>query len=211
MTTTEFEQMLIDAAQKRMGIRPYCDYLQHKDRSDKYLREEYIAIHAVVRYQRYAGGEEIELGDEKQGWDAWIAGREIFEVAQALPEGEYEIRRAIASGSASLMLPVHSPNPDEPVELPLTGPLAVSLLQAQHARDHHQFPTAIITAIEKKHRKKYADTRTLIVVFDGDYSFEDDQTIAKWIEEIHRQTTRGTFKAIYLVERDRAKVFPVFE
>jgi len=130
---------------------------------------------------------------------------------QALPEDEYKIRKAIASGKERIFLSASDPNRTDLNKNPLTGPVGLFLLQALHARDQFQFPVAIIEAIKKKQDKNYDDLRSLVVVFDGDYSFEDDRIVLGWIEEIRRQTTRGTFKAIYLFERDRAKVFPLFE
>lgn len=68
----------------------------------------------------------------------------------------------------------------------------------------------IIEAIERKHSKRYADGRSLLVVFDGDYSFEEDRVVQGWVEEIRRRTHRGNFGEIRLVELARRKVFPVF-
>ncbi|EAQ81582.1 hypothetical protein DSM3645_28412 [Blastopirellula marina DSM 3645] len=68
----------------------------------------------------------------------------------------------------------------------------------------------IVKVIEKKHGKNYADERTLVVVFDGDYSFEDDCIVHGWVEEIRQQSHRGTFKEVLLVELARRKVFPIF-
>jgi len=50
----------------------------------------------------------------------------------------------------------------------------------------------------------------LVVVFDGDYSEEDDKRILDWVQHVRRQTTCGAFKEILLVERDRQKIFPLF-
>ena len=79
-----------------------------------------------------------------------------------------------------------------------------------HAADALQFPGVIVDAIEKKHAKEYQDARSLVVVFGGDYSGEDDEVIYHWMSLIRRRTTRGTFKEILLVELDRRKVFTLF-
>jgi hypothetical protein len=68
----------------------------------------------------------------------------------------------------------------------------------------------IVEAIEKKHGKGYADGRSLLVVFDGDYSFEEDRIVHGWLAEIRRRTHRGAFGEILLVELARRKVFPVY-
>lgn len=210
MTIDEFNAKISEMAMARMGLERYCGYLRHETREDKYLREEYIAIQAVARHKRYPGHTTIELGDEREKWDARIAESDLFEVVQALPANEHVIRRSVAGGEARVMAPVSDPEPGEPAELPITGPLARFLIQTEHAYDHLQFPRVIVEAIEKKHGKKYADERTLIVVFDGDYSFEEDRIVHGWIDEIGRQTHRGTFKEVLLVELARRKVFPVF-
>lgn len=79
----------------------------------------------------------------------------------------------------------------------------------RHAGDHLQFPDAIINAIESKHQKQDVDDRSLIVIFSGDYSFEEDDVIASWSRKIKSGTSRRAFREILLVERSRLKVFPV--
>jgi hypothetical protein len=210
MTIQEFHEKITAMAMARMGLQPYCDYLQHKTREDKYLREEYLAIQAVVRHRAYPGETEIELGDEKKPWDARIGGTDLLEIVQALPADEHVIRKAVAGGQAKIMVPVPNPEPGEPVELPVTGPLARFLIHAEHAYDHFQFPRVIIEAIEKKHAKQYTDERTLVVVFDGDYSREEDRVVRGWVDEVRQRTHRGVFKEVLLVELARRKVFPLF-
>jgi hypothetical protein len=183
MTIDEFRVMIMELAQARMGLTAYRDYLRQKTRPDKYLREEYLPILAVVDHRQLPGSEQIELGDEKQGWDARIGGTALFEVVQALPEKEYEIRKAVAAGQA--------------------GPA----MQFAHASDHVQFPEVIVRAIDSKHAKNYTDQRTLIVSFDGDYSLEDDEVIRGWVQAVQQRTTRGAFQEILLVELARRKVY----
>jgi hypothetical protein len=210
MTIDEFHEQITGMAMARMGLDRYCGYLRHETREDKYLREEYLAIQAVVRHKGYASDATIELGDERERWDARVGGTDLFEAVQALPAGEHVIRTAVAGGEAKVALPVSDPAPGEAAERAVTGPLARFLIQAGHARDHLQFPRVIIEAIEKKHGKRYTDGRSLVVVFDGDYSFEEDRVVQGWVEEIRRRTHRGTFGEILLVELARRKVFPVF-
>jgi hypothetical protein len=210
MTIDDFHEMIAQWSQKRTGLKAYSDYLQHKTRPDKYLHEEYLAIQAVVVHKGYHGTIEIELGNEKEEWDCRVSRAELFEIVQALPANEHEIRRSLTSGEAKVMLPVDNPEAGEPDRLPVTGPTGVFLLQTQHAHDHFQFPQVIIDAIEKKHSKKYNDVRTLVVVIEGDYSFEHDENALRWIDEIRQRTTRGVFKEVLLVELARRKVFSIF-
>lgn len=187
MTVDAFRQMIANMAQARMGLRAYCDYLKHRTREDKYLREEYLPILAVINHKSIPESEQIELGNETEGWDARISATELFEVVQALPEDEYQTRREIASGGASITTYI------------------------KHAADHHQFPDAVVDAIKSKHKKGYTDSRSLVVVFSGDYSSEQDDIVNGWVQELRRRTTRGSFKDILLVELDRLKVFSLFE
>jgi len=185
MTVAEFRQRMLDEAQARTGLDAYSRFLAHKTREDKYLREQHLPILAVVNYKNMDDAAQIELGNERDDFDARLAGA-VFEVVQALPADEHEIRREVASGGAS----------------PGT--------YMEHANDHLQFPGAIIAAITTKHDKRYADDRSLVVVFDGDYSFEDDEIVHRWVREIRQATILGTFKEILLVELSRLKVFPVY-
>jgi hypothetical protein len=186
MTIDEFHKMITRMVMERTASpRAYADYIRHKTRPDKYLHEEYLAIQAVVVHKGYPGTTTIELGDEKQPWDARVGGTDLFEVVQALPQDEHEIRRQLPSSVR-----------------PFT--------YLMHAKDHLQFPQVIIDAIELKHGKVYTDSRTLIVAFDGDYSFEEDENIHRWVTAIREKTYRGVFKEILLVEVARRKAFPVF-
>lgn len=186
MTIAQFRQQIMDMAQARMGLEAYCAYLRHETREDKYLREEYLAVLAVIDHKGIPESEQVELGNEKEPWDARIGGRDLYEVVQALPNGEHQVRREIASGGLS----------------PAT--------YLTHAANHLQFPGVIVNVIEKKHKKQYTDHRSLLVVFGGDYSGEDDAVVQKWIEQVRSQTTRGAFKEVLLVELDRRKVFALF-
>ena len=186
MTIAQFKELIDQMGSDRMGLAEFGDYLSHKTRDDKYLREEYLPLLAVVRHKKIADTEQVELGQEKEPWDARISGHDLYEVTQALPEKEHEQRREIAAGGQS----------------PVT--------MFVHAADALQFPGVIVDAIEKKHAKEYQDTRSLVVVFGGDYSSEDDEVVHHWMSLIRRQTTRGAFKEILLVELDRLKVFTLF-
>lgn len=186
MTITQFKELIERMGDDRMGLIELSDYLSHRTRDDKYLREEYLPLLAVVKHKKIADTEQIELGQEKEPWDARIGGHDLYEVTQALPEKEHEQRREIAAGGQS----------------PFT--------MFVHAADALQFPGVIVDAIEKKHAKEYQDARSLVVVFGGDYSSEDDEVVHHWMSLIRRQTTRGAFKEILLVELDRLKVFTLF-
>ena len=186
MTIAQFRQQIMDMAQARMGLKEYCAYLRHETREDKYLREEHLPILAVINCKGIPDTEQLELGNEKEPWDARIGGKDIYEVVQALPKEEHQVRREIASGGQS----------------PIT--------YLMHVTDHLQFPGVIVDMIKKKHGKGYTDRRSLVIVFGGDYSGEDDEVIRRWVEHVREQTTRGSFKEILLVELDRRKVFPLF-
>jgi hypothetical protein len=99
MTIDEFHERI--AGMARMGIDRYCGYLRHETREDKYLREEYLAIQAVIRHKGYPGHATIELGDEREVWDARVGGTDLFEAVQALPTEEHVIRKAVAGGRRS--------------------------------------------------------------------------------------------------------------
>jgi hypothetical protein len=204
MTVAGFRQMIAEMAQARMDIKAYCDYLQHKAREDKYLREEHLPILAVINYKAIPDDEQLELGEETVAWDARIGGNDLYEIVQALPENEHEIRKGVQ----------RSVEVDgERVKIIFRGIAsggAPPFVHLEHAADHQQFPSVIVDAIESKHRKNYNDSRSLVVVFSGDYSFEDDEVIAGWVRQIRSRTSRGAFREILLVELDRLKVFPVF-
>jgi hypothetical protein len=186
MTVDEFRENIMRMAQERMGLKAYCDFLNHRTPADKQLREEYLPLLAVLNSKRVPGCDKFELGDKTEPWDGRLADSQLFEVVQALPKDEYKIRKAIASGGASLEI------------------------QIEHAYDHLQFPQAIVEAIKKKHAMQYADRRTLVVVVDGDYSFEEDGVIEGWIAEVRRQTSLDNFSEILLAELARLKVFKIF-
>jgi hypothetical protein len=204
MTVAEFKQMIAEMAHARMSVGAYCDYLQQKTQEDKYLREEHLAILAVVKHKAIPDSEQLELGNETERWDARIGGKDLYEVGQALPANEHEIRKG---GQNTVEVD------GKRVKVRFRGITsggATPSVYLEHAADHLQFPDAIIDEIDRKHRKKYADRRSLIVVFAGDYSAEDDEVIAGWVREIRSRTSRRAFREILLVERDRLKVFPVF-
>jgi hypothetical protein len=185
MTIAEFRQQILEMTQDRMGLEECCAYLRQATRDDKYLREEHLSLLAVIDYKTIPESEQIELGKEKKPWDARIGGRDIYEVVQALPKGEHIVRQEVAFGSQS----------------PYTF--------LTHAADHLQFPAVIVDMVKKKQEKKYTDSRSLVIVFDGDYSGEDEEVIEGWVRHIRGEVTLGTFKEILLVERDRLRVFPL--
>lgn len=185
MTVFDFKQWMMEIAHARTGLKSYCEYIKHTTREDKYFREEYLPILTVVNFKQIPDNEQIELGNEIECWDARINNQDVYEIVQALPTDEHEVRREL-------------PNGLRPVDFFI------------HANDHLQFPDVIVDAIEMKHAKGYTDSRSLVVTFDGAYSGEDDGVIDKWIQDIRNRTKLGVFKEILLVERDRRKVFPLF-
>ena len=185
MTVARFREMIDQMAYERMGLFEFCDFLRHNTHEDKWLREEYLPLLAVVRHKKIADCVQIELGQNTQPWDARIGGHDLYEVVQALPEREHEVREAIAGDGQSWDT------------------------WMAHRDDALQFPGVIVEAIKKKHAKGYADHRSLVVVF-GDYTGENDAVIHRWMSSVRRQTTRGAFKEILLVELDRRKVFVLF-
>jgi hypothetical protein len=88
-----------------MGLERYCAYLRHDTREDKYLREEYLAIQAVLRHKGYPGNLSVELGDEREKWDARVDGTDLFEVTQAPPANEHVIRRAVGRAAGRELAP----------------------------------------------------------------------------------------------------------
>jgi hypothetical protein len=98
MTVDDFREKIQQMTQERMGLKAYCDFLNHKTPADKQLRKEYLPLLAVLNAKRAPGGDQFELGDKTETWDGRLAGSQLFEVVQALPKDEYKIRKAIASG-----------------------------------------------------------------------------------------------------------------
>jgi hypothetical protein len=209
MTVQEFREMIDGEAAKRMDLAAFADYVKKKSRPDKYLKEEYLPMLAVIRYKGITDTATIELGDEKQPWDARVNGTDLYEVIQALPENEHEIRKATA-GEARTTLPIDVPAGGKEKRKPVTPVTAQMVLHIQHAGDHLQYLGVVIDAIKQKHEKRYTDDRTLVVAVDGDYTAEDDAVIERWLTAIRQQTDRGTFKEVLLIDVARLKAFKVF-
>jgi len=185
MTVREFFKKLNGMAGARVSLDTYADSIMHKTREDKFFREEYLPISAVLHYLKIPLSDQIELGNETEPWDALISGSYILEITQALPKEEHKVRCKIPAG------------------LDLNTFI-------NHASDAKQFPGVIIDAINKKVQKGYADERILAVVVSGDYTMEDDGVINSWIPQIQAESSQGNFTEILLVERDRHKVFKIF-
>ena len=209
MTVQEFREMIDAEAAKRMDLAAFADYVKKKGRPDKYLKEEYLPMLAVIRHKGIPDTATIELGNEEEPWDARVNGADLYEVIQALSENAHEIRKATA-GEARTTLPIDDPAGGKEKRRPVTGVTAQMVLHIQHASDHLQFPKVIIDAIKKKHEKRYTDDRRLIVAVDGDYTAEDDGVIEGWLTAIRQQTDRGTFKEVLLVDLARLKTFKMF-
>lgn len=184
LTIQKLQHEIESVAASLMDLNRYSEFLQHRSRSDKRLREEFLAILAFVHALHLPDDELIELGGETEDFDARIRDEPI-EVVQALPRDEHEVRRNLSKGLSPGMY-------------------------LKHSRDQLQFPDVIIDAINQKHAKNYTDGRHLLVIFDGEYSEEDDEIIASWIKRIRTSCEQGSFKSIVLVERARVKAFRVF-
>jgi len=209
MLVGEFKRMVLRELLERMRIHARLDYASQKTRSDKYLREEYVPILAVLKHKCISDTETIELGDEKEEWDARVNGVELYEIAQALPAEEHLMRKSVAGDSRTSM-EVGNLKSGQLKKMEIVGVAAQIALLLKHANDHQQFPRVIIDAIQKKHERAYADKRSLFVAVSGDYSFEDDAVVEGWISEIRKATTLGNFIEIAIVEVERQKVFSVF-
>lgn len=169
-----------------MGLQRQSEFLRHRQRDDKQLREELIPILSIINHWNLSEDEEITLGGEAESFDAMVRSEPV-EVTQANPEGEHIVRREVATGTVS------------------------EERQEEHLTDDLAFPNVLVSAINNKHEMHYSDNRHLIVVFDGDYSREDDAIVQSWVEFLRENCEIGTFQSIYLVERNRMKAFPVFE
>lgn len=191
MTIQEFlDQLSADAERIANDIFEYIDFLKHTKREHKSMREEYIPIRAYVRRKEIPTDAILELGGEAYDFDAKIivrdaqgAREEVLEVVQALPKNEHIVRHALVKGAMNKEL---------------------RELEMQQLRS---FPQPIIDAINKKHKRAYADKRVLLVSVTGEHTYEDDALINEWIPYIKANTVLGNFAEIYLVETARYKLF----
>jgi len=207
MTVKEFKKTVMVLLCESMSLDKLDDYCRGKTAEDKALWEEYRPILAVVNYKRIRDEEIIELGKKTKTWDAMIGGRDIYEVVQALPKNEHELR---VGGQRSFH--VDGKRHTCGFRGAIDGGFIPFIF---HINDRFQFPTVIIEKIKAKHEKKYADNRSLIVAFSGNYAIPEgidgnDSVISRWVDEIRRRTDRGTFREILLVDQEECKVFPVF-
>ncbi|MEM7314959.1 MAG: hypothetical protein AAF497_17575 [Planctomycetota bacterium] len=192
-------------------------FISAPTRDDKQLREELLPAVAMIKFWQLADSVSMRLGGEADDFDIDLGGK-ILEVVQALPgtrmlpmptdarkkdlRGQSQVREV--DGELRYISSEHHfrrslPGGVSPGELLL------------HANDHLEFPRVIIEAIRKKQGKGYADTRILCVVFDGDYSFEEDKVIDNWIDGIRSQISDfDPFESVFLVERARLVAFQVY-
>lgn len=193
MTVQEFlDQFSAKSGRIVNDILEYIDFLQHKKREHKSMREEHSPIRAYIRRKNIPTNAELILGGEAYNFDAKIiqedaqgVHEEILEVVQALPKDEHVVRHALVNGEMNMEL----------------RKLEMKQLQS--------FPKPIIEAINKKHKRAYTDKRILLVSVSGDYTYEDDELINEWLPRIRAKTNLGNFSSIYLVEIARSKIFKI--
>jgi hypothetical protein len=155
----------------------------------KTVREEYVPIRAYLLGTQVPDDTPLILGGERQRFDAKImhaSGEEILEVTQATPVDEHKVRLAIAGSGMT----------DE--------------LRALEREQLSSFPTPIIEAINRKVAHGYPEPRTLLVAVIGEHTFEDDAIIRGWLPAIRQQSRQGNFRAVYLVETARSKLFKIY-
>lgn len=193
MKVREFLDNFSEESQRIVDdVLEYADFLLHKGKKHKTMREEHIPIRAYLRRKDIPMDSDIELGGEAHDFDAIVTygdsgaeKKEIIEIVQAMPTEEYLIRRALVHGEMNVEMRIKELN------------------------QFDSFPQPIIDAINKKHQKRYADKRILLVSVIGEHTFEDDVRVASWVPEIQRATELGNFSEIYLVETARYLIFKI--
>ncbi|WP_335915586.1 hypothetical protein [Shewanella algae] len=173
-------------------IFEYIDFLSHKKRDYKNIREEQIPLLAYIKCKKIPHDADMELGGEAHDFDAKfiyslgnVRVTQTVEIVQALPMGEHEVRLALVHGKMDV---------------------SMRLKEYEQLRS---FPKPIIDAINKKHQKNYADKRVLLVSVIGEHTYEDDALIKSWIPEIRRNTFLGNFTEIFLAETARSVMFKI--
>ncbi len=193
MTVQEFLDQF-GATAERIVNDPlrFADYLKHKHKSDKSMREEQTPIRAYIRRQAIPLNGIIELGGETHDFDAKLSyeakGRTItctLEVVQALADGAHKVRLANAQGRLN------------------------EAMRIEERRQFESFPQPIIDAIRAKQEKFYSDTRILLVAVAGEVTLEDDGIIGNWLAAVRSRTVLGNFSEIYLVEIARYLIFRI--
>jgi hypothetical protein len=167
-------------------ILSFSEFLFQKTEESKWIREELTPIYAYVKGVSVPDAHTICFGQKREQWDACINGNKFIEVTQVLPMNAHEERQAIAT----------------------TG-LTLTQMKA-HRFDHLQIPNVAINQIKEKQKKNYPLNTTLLLNVLGEYSGEDDAVIEVWIKKIRRQTSRGLFSDIFLVEAARLKLFQIY-
>jgi hypothetical protein len=170
----------------------YIDYWRSEKKRDyKYFREEHIPIYAFLQHFKVHQDAVLYLGSEKETWDARVVQPDesevIIEITQAVTPDNHLFRQ---QSTSTLVLPLEA--------------------RTRHQRAIDSFPAPIVKAIAKKHGKKYAERRTLLISVMGEYTDEDDSVIDEWIREVRLVSHLGNFNDIYLVELARKKLFQIF-
>lgn len=194
MKVSEFAKKMLGNSQFIVNnIFEYTRYFDNDDRSYKHMREECWPIYAYLKHVDIENDADISLDMEKGKCDACISriNKEdiIIEVTQAVPRNSHRFRQAMMDGFK--------------VSLELEE-------RTNHQKGKDEFPLPIVTAINKKHRKNYPESRVLLVSVLGEYSDEDDIIISEWIKSVRKQTNQGNFDSIYLFELARSKLYQIF-
>jgi hypothetical protein len=214
----QFRHQIQEMCGNRAGLVENARFHSKPTREDKHLREELLAAVAMIKYWSLDDATVMEIGGEGADFDVRLRDRTL-EIVQAVP---YEHLIPLPTDFTRTEIRGHRQirKVDEKLHY-VSGehhfrhslPYGASPFQYfLHAQDHLDFPQVIIDAIQNKQRKCYADTRTLCVVFDGDYCLENDEVIRDWIIAVQKAIDNfAPFQAVYLIDRARCKAMPVKE
>jgi hypothetical protein len=164
-----------------VGQLPYhsVKFLMQDTREYKYLREEFILLERYIKAIRKSYDGQIELGEEKERWDAKIDS-ELIEITQAVPKFEYETRKALA-------FTIHQYR-------------GFSLdLRTKHQQGVDSFSNVIVSSINAKHDKKYPEPRVLLVGTLFEFFNNDELILSKSIQFVKENTMLGIFSSIYII------------
>jgi hypothetical protein len=194
MSVNAFKNLIRQNAQFLVNnLIPFSRFLRQEDREYKFTREEDLPLYALLRHLQIESEAEIELAREGSPIDFKITRSNgtilLVEVTQALPKDGHLYRQAIVA---------------RPMGLPLHE-------RTRHQKGKDTFPSPIINAILAKHKIGYKNSPILLVFVVGDYTDEDDDIIRLWVELVNKNSQRGLFSRIFLVELARQKVIELFK
>ncbi|HEA17709.1 MAG TPA: hypothetical protein ENH88_14965 [Pseudoalteromonas prydzensis] len=154
-------------------------FLMQDTREYKYLREEFVILARYIKDIRKSYDGQIELGEEKERWDAKIDS-ELIEITQAIPKYEYETRKALA-------FTIHQYR-------------GLSLdLRTKHQQGVDSFSKVIVSSINAKHDKEYSEPRVLLIGALFEFFNNDELILAKSIQYVKENTILGIFSSIYII------------